>query len=150
MCRPTLVSLVCGVLSSLGHAAKIHAIEAMKAQNQTQIFDLIDDTVPLYEELAASIPLVAINLTNYSGLINDKDLPKKNPNITYHFGNLTSDLALLSDKVSGFYMVLHDMLGEAGPKLCPLGKQSHLKDRHCSQPWSQGSWSLLKPQVSNT
>ncbi|CAJ1335723.1 unnamed protein product [Effrenium voratum] len=83
--------------------------------------------VPLHAQLAAAIPLVTTNLTNYTGLIADRAAPP-NPNITYHFGFLASDLAVLSDKVSGFYIVLHEMLGEEGPKLCPLNKQSHIKE----------------------
>ena len=84
--------------------------------------------VPLHAQLAAAIPLVTTNLTNYTGLIADRAAPP-NPNITYHFGFLASDLAVLSDKVSGFYIVLHEMLGEEGPKLCPLNKQSHIKEK---------------------
>lgn len=84
--------------------------------------------VPLYKELSAALPLVIRNLTNYSGLINDKGAPP-NPNITYHFGELENDLAMLSDKVSGFYAVLHEMLPDgSGPFLCPLNKQSHIKE----------------------
>ena len=84
--------------------------------------------VPLYKELSAALPLVIRNLTNYSGLINDKGAPA-NPNITYHFGELEKDLAMLSDKVSGFYAVLHEMLPDgSGPFLCPLHKQSHIKE----------------------
>lgn len=83
--------------------------------------------VPLYQELASALPLVIQNLSNYSGLINDGG--KTSSNITYHFGELDKDLALLSDKVSGFYSVLHDMLPHgAGPLLCPLDKQSHIKE----------------------
>lgn len=84
--------------------------------------------VPLYTELSAALPLVIRNLSNYSGLIHDKGAPP-NPNITYHFGELEKDLALLSDKVSGFYAVLHEMLPDgSGPFLCPLNKQSHIKE----------------------
>ena len=83
--------------------------------------------VPLYQELASALPLVLQNLSNYSGLINDGG--KTNSNITYHFGELDKDLALLSDKISGFYSVLHDMLPDGtGPLLCPLDKQSHIKE----------------------
>lgn len=83
--------------------------------------------VPLYQELASALPLVIQNLSNYSGLINDGG--KTNSNITYHFGELDKDLAVLSDKISGFYSVLHDMLPHGtGPLLCPLDKQSHIKE----------------------
>ena len=82
--------------------------------------------VPLYKELASAMPLVLQNLTNYSGLINDKGAA--NGNITHHFGDLANDLAMLSDKVSGLYSVLHEMLPESGPFLCPLDKQSHIKE----------------------
>ena len=66
--------------------------------------------LPLYKELTAALPLVLQNLSNFSGLINDKGMPP-NPNITHHFGDIESDLAMLSDKVSGFYYVLHELLG---------------------------------------
>ena len=61
-------------------------------------------------------------------MISDKGVPA-NENITYHVGFLESDLEMLSDKVSGYYTVLHEMLGEKGPTLCPRGKQSHIKVR---------------------
>eukprot|EP00438_Fugacium_kawagutii_P001966 Skav210034 [mRNA] locus=scaffold706:83357:84474:+ [translate_table: standard] len=84
--------------------------------------------MPLYKELISAMPFVLQNLTNFSGLINDKEAPP-NPNITHHFGELASDLAMLSDKVSGFYQVLHEMLPDgSGPFLCPVNKQSHIKE----------------------
>ena len=53
-------------------------------------------------------PEVCQNLTNFTGIINDKGLPA-NENITYHAGSLERDLEMLSDKVSGYYTVLHEM-----------------------------------------
>ena len=83
--------------------------------------------VPLYKELAAAFPLVLQNLTNYTGLINSKGVESEN--ITHQFGELSSDLAMLSDKVSGFYGVVHEMLSDgSGPFLCPLDKQSRIKE----------------------
>lgn len=107
-----------------------HAYKFSERQqnNSYEAVNVTKAKVPLYKELSSALPLVIRNLTNYSGLINDKGAPP-NPNITYHFGELEKDLALLSDKVSGFYAVLHEMLPDgSGPFLCPLNKQSHIKE----------------------
>ncbi|CAJ1379032.1 unnamed protein product [Effrenium voratum] len=106
-------------------AYKVHTQDPNLTQSAPEVPPVLE--VPLHAQLAAAIPLVTTNLTNYTGLIADRAAPP-NPNITYHFGFLASDLAVLSDKVSGFYIVLHEMLGEEGPKLCPLNKQSHIKE----------------------
>ncbi|CAJ1420340.1 unnamed protein product [Effrenium voratum] len=117
LCPPALLVFLRGVL-----AYKVHTQDPNLTQSAPEVAP-----VPLYAQLAAAIPLATTNLTNYTGLIADRAAPP-NPNITYHFGFLASDLAVLSDKVSGFYTVLHEMLGEEGPKLCPLNKQSHIKE----------------------
>ena len=115
-------------LSGLGLAFKVLNVEDPEVEVELPEDELEAPVgaVPLFAQLAAAIPLVAINLTNFTGLISDKSAPH-NENITYHFGFLESDLAMLSDKVSGYYTVLHEMLGEAGPTLCPRDKQSHIK-----------------------
>eukprot|EP00913_Durusdinium_trenchii_P017939 g16857.t1 len=101
-----------------------HAYKVSQYRNNSLVPNVT--AVPLYKELASAMPLVLQNLTNYSGLINDKGAA--NGNITHHFGDLANDLAMLSDKVSGLYSVLHEMLPESGPFLCPLDKQSHIKE----------------------
>ena len=108
----SLIAVVgCG-LSSFATAYKVSARSNEPALNVSETLN-ITEMVPLHEELAAAILLVLINLTNCTGLISDKGAPD-NPNITYHFGTLESDLAMLSDKVSGFYSVLYEMLGKMG------------------------------------
>lgn len=126
---PSKFLLLLGIFEC-GHAYKFSEHRQERQPNNS--YGAVNVTqamkVPLYKELSAALPLVIRNLTNYSGLINDKGAPP-NPNITYHFGELENDLAMLSDKVSGFYAVLHEMLPDgSGPFLCPLNKQSHIKE----------------------
>ena len=55
-------------------------------------------------ELATSFPFLLLNLSNFSGLITNKS----HPGIQHSFGNVSRDLALLYEKVEGFYTVLHE------------------------------------------
>eukprot|EP00438_Fugacium_kawagutii_P026347 Skav235404 [mRNA] locus=scaffold487:153515:161185:- [translate_table: standard] len=84
------------------------------------------DDLEKVHELAVSLPIVLINLTNYSGLISSG--PKaKHLNIPYRFGNYSTDLEMLSDKTAGFYGALHRVMGEDAIKYCPHQDWTHIE-----------------------
>lgn len=47
--------------------------------------------------------------------------------MAHHYGNLTADLELLYEKVSGFYKVMHKILKNDGPKYCPFGEETNIR-----------------------
>lgn len=78
------------------------------------------------QELAVSLPIVLVNLSNYSGLISSgKNVPHLN--VVYRFGNYSKDLELLHDKTAGFYGALHEVMGEDANKYCPRKDWAHIE-----------------------
>ena len=78
-----------------------------------------------WRELGTALPTVLVNLSNYAGWISDQD---KVVNISHKFGNVDADLALLYDKVTGFYSVLHEQMNDGdGEKYCPFKTESTIK-----------------------
>ena len=89
------------------------------------LLQLQDGAVESYgphAELASSFPYVILNLSNFSGLVNNESHPR----IQHRFGNATSDLDLFYEKVAGFYDILHEAMGEDGAKYCPLRSWMHV------------------------
>ena len=81
----------------------------------------------LYQDLAAALPVVLVNLTSYAGQISDEG--HHSANVTHHFGVLAADLAELFDKVSGFTTLLQDALAShGGESLCPRNRLNHIKE----------------------
>ena len=84
------------------------------------------DGLEKLQELAVSLPIALVNLTNYSGLISSgKNVTHLN--IAYRFGNYSKDLELLYDKTAGFYGALHEVMGEDANKYCPLKDWTHIE-----------------------
>jgi len=77
--------------------------------------------------LAAALPLVLTNLSNFSGLLDSKNAPHFDNN-THHFGTGSADLALLYEKVEGFYHVLHENMDSAedAATYCPFESWTHI------------------------
>ena len=77
--------------------------------------------------LAAALPLVLMNLSNFSGLLDSKNAPHFDNN-THHFGTGSDDLALLYEKVAGFYHVLHESMDSAadGATYCPFESWTYI------------------------
>ncbi|CAK8987795.1 unnamed protein product [Durusdinium trenchii] len=69
-------------------------------------------------DLALALPVVLVNLSNYTGLIMHHN-EAITSDVTHHFGDLLADLELLYDKVEGFYTILHQHMGADGPLYCP-------------------------------
>ena len=84
------------------------------------------DGLEKLQELAVSLPIALVNLTNYSGLISSgKNVTHLN--IAYRFGNYSKDFELLYDKTAGFYGALHEVMGEDANKYCPLKDWTHIE-----------------------
>jgi hypothetical protein len=78
--------------------------------------------IPLgkWGDLNAAIPLVLVNLTNLSGLMDAKLLPQ-HENVSHIFGlDPEADLSMLYEKVEGFFQILHEAMGpEDADRYCP-------------------------------
>ena len=47
--------------------------------------------------------------------------------MAHQYGNLSADLELLLDKVSGFYYAMHKVLKDDGPTYCPFGNEAFIR-----------------------
>lgn len=76
-------------------------------------------------ELAIALPIVLVNLSNFSGQItNHRPLSHH-----YVFGNISADLEMLYDKAAGFYSVLHEsMAGTDGLRFCPTRSEGNIME----------------------
>jgi len=73
-----------------------------------------------HADLAMAIPIVLVNLTNYSGLISTPN-EDHSDDITFKFGkSVDADKALLFDNVHGFMITLRKYLGQRALEYCPL------------------------------
>ncbi|CAJ1382944.1 unnamed protein product [Effrenium voratum] len=123
---PVLVSLTCHVGSSYKFKG-----DPTSNQEWTDVEIAPEGPDPLAEygphaDLSMALSLVLTNLSNYSGLINSRDVPH-NANLTYYFGaDPHQDLLVLYDKVQGFYEVLHEVLGENASRYCPYRSQYYM------------------------
>ncbi|CAK9006456.1 unnamed protein product [Durusdinium trenchii] len=106
-------------------------------------------------ELAIALPIVLINMSNYSGQITNHRPRYK----TYTFGNISSDLEMLYDKVQGFYSVLHEsMNGTDGLMYCPTRSVSNMMEclrlatcliqRHAPQQVPMETYAILEDLVT--
>jgi len=70
-------------------------------------------------EVMTAMPIVLLNLTNFSGILHNVDVPSRD--ISYRAGNITADLGMLYDKVQGFLLALHEQMNpEDAAKYCPF------------------------------
>eukprot|EP00435_Cladocopium_sp_Y103_P074626 s26_g50.t1 len=76
-------------------------------------------------DLAMAFPLVLINVTNFTGLVTNTG---GHLDVTHKFGNFTSDLALFYEKVFGFYLALHGMMGPEANRYCPMRMYKNFYD----------------------
>lgn len=98
-----------------------HIVSYRRANPTTPaLLQLNDHTVESYgphAELASSFPYVILNLSNFSGLVNNESHPR----IQHRFGNATSDLNLFYEKVEGFYIILHEARPQEATTVKGLG-----------------------------
>ena len=78
-------------------------------------------------ELVMAVPLVVMNLTNFSGLIGDGS--QTHLNVSHEFTeDYGSDSELLLDMVKGYFEVLHmHMPAESAQSYCPFGDVSVIR-----------------------
>lgn len=79
-------------------------------------------------DLALALPVVLVNLSNYTGLIMHHN-EAVTSDVTHSFGDLLADLELLYDKVDGFYTILHQHMGTDGPLYCPKRHAGTIRER---------------------
>lgn len=108
-----------------------------------------------YGEVAVALPIVLINLSNFSGLI--QPTGAGHVDIEHTFGDVDEDLELLYDKVAGFYGALHEVLGPDGPIYCPWNSYEHIEQclmlasclfqSHVPQHFSMSFYSSIAEQI---
>ena len=80
-----------------------------------------------YSGLAAALPLVIINMTNYSGLVSMQTRGASTGG-AHVFGDADKDMTLLFEMVEGYLTVLHETLPDGdGERYCPFKNISVVK-----------------------